>query len=507
MLSDTVAYFARARPQALACLDLRTQSRLGYAELHARADVVAATLERLIGAAGIRGGRVATLARNGTDLVSLHLACRRLGAVFVPLNWRLSPRELATLAALSEPALLLYEREFAPALDAVRAALPALRLLELGATGDFESEIAVSAPRPGGALRVGAEDPVTLLFTSGTTGRPKGVLVTEGNAHASAVNYGMSVNLNQDSVALCDMPLFHVVGLLAVTCATLQAGGALLISPQFSADTTYARLADPALGVTHYFCVPQMLRMMRETTGFDAAPLRRLVAVQTGGAPHPPSAIRRWVADGVRVVDGYGMTEVGTALGMPPGDLALIERKAGSIGVPAPLVEAKLVDRDGNEVQGDGIGEIWLRGPSLTPGYWRDETATRAAIQQGWIRTGDAAVRDADGFYTLVDRWKDMYISGGENVYPAEIEAVLQELPGLAEAAVIGVPDERWGEVGAAFVVCSPSQAPTDEALLQHCRQRLAGYKVPRHIRRVDTLPRTASGKLQKDSLRAIWRG
>jgi fatty-acyl-CoA synthase len=331
-------------------------------------------------------------------------------------------------------------------------------------------------------------------------------MVTERNARISGLNYALSVNLNARSVMLCDMPLFHVVGLLAATCATLQSGGTLLISPQFGAESTCARLTDPALGVTNYFCVPQMLRTLRSVPGFDHRSLQRLQALQTGGAPHPASAVREWLDDGVPVVDGYGMTEIGTALGMPPGDFALLRRKAGSIGVPAPFIEVKLVDRDGREVGADEVGEVWLRGPSMTPGYWRDDDATRAAFQDGWLRTADAGRRDADGFYTLVDRWKDMYISGGENVYPTEVEAVLLELAGVAEAAVIGVPDAKWGEVGAAFLVFASGERPPDEIITAHCRERLAGYKVPRHLREVSSLQRTASGKLQKGPLRANWR-
>lgn len=505
MLSDSVAYFARSKPRALACLDLRTQVRLDYAALHARCDAVAAMLETSLGTGTVHGARVAALARNCIDLVCLHIACRRLGAIFVPLNWRLSARELATLVQLAEPAMLIHEPEFAASLPQLRAVAPAMQVFVMGAGGDFDRAVAEASTRPTGTAKVADDDAITILFTSGTTGRPKGVVITERNACASAINYAQSVNMHGGSVSLCDMPLFHVAGLLAVLCATLQSGGALLISQQFTADVTYARLSDAALGVTHYFCVPQMLRMMREVKGFDAAPLRRLSAIQTGGAPHAASAIRQWVADGVRVIDGYGMTEVGTALGMPA-DLSVIENKAGSIGVPVALIEARLVDRDGKDIEGDGIGEIWLRGPSLTPGYWRDPAATQAALQDGWIRTGDAARRDADGFFTLVDRWKDMYISGGENVYPAEIEAVLIELPGIAEAAVVGVPDERWGEVGVAFIVAAAGVTLSDEAVIQHCRQRLAGYKVPKHVRHVATLPRTASGKLQKPELRSSWR-
>jgi fatty-acyl-CoA synthase len=506
VLSECIAYYARSRADRLACIDLRTGLRLSFAELNRRCDALAATFERIIGLRAVRGARIAVLARNSSDVVAAHVACRRIGAIFVPLNWRLSGRELAALVRVAEPSLFLFDGEFSPLVAALSEAAPRAIWLELGADGALERELM----RTGGSATVtpapGDDDVITLLFTSGTTGRPKGVMVTERNARVSGLNYALSVNLNARSVMLCDMPLFHVVGLLAATCATLQAGGTLLISPQFGTESTYARLTDPSLSVTNYFCVPQMLRTLRSAPGFDSRSLRHLQALQTGGAPHSASAVRDWLDDGVPVVDGYGMTEIGTALGMPPGDFALLNRKAGSIGVAAPFIEIKLVDRDGREVGDDEVGEVWLRGASMTPGYWRDDEATRAAFQEGWLRTADAGRRDADGFYTLVDRWKDMYISGGENVYPTEVEAVLLELAGVAEAAVIGVPDAKWGEVGAAFLVFTGAERPPDEKIIAHCRERLAGYKVPRHLREVSSLQRTASGKLQKEPLRASWR-
>jgi fatty-acyl-CoA synthase len=506
VLSECIAYYSRARADRLACVDLRSGLRLSFAALNHRCDVLAATFVRLVGNSALRGARIAVLARNSSDLVAAHVACRRTGAIFVPLNWRLSARELAALVRVAEPSLVLFDGEFSSVVSALSDAAPRAIWLELGAGGAFEREIQRAGERAESTQPAGEDDVITLLFTSGTTGRPKGVMVTERNARISGLNYALSVGLDARSVMLCDMPLFHVVGLLAATCATLQSGGTLLISPQFGAESTYARLADPALAVTNYFCVPQMLRTLRSVPGFDHRSLQHLQALQTGGAPHPASAVREWLDEGVLVVDGYGMTEIGTALGMPPGDLALLSRKAGSIGVPAPFIEIKLVDRDGREVGTDEVGEVWLRGPSMTPGYWRDDDATRAAFQDGWLRTADAGRRDADGFYTLVDRWKDMYISGGENVYPTEVEAVLLELEGVAEAAVIGVPDPKWGEVGAAFLVFAGGVRPPDEKVIAHCRERLAGYKVPKHLREVSSLQRTASGKLQKEPLRSSWR-
>jgi fatty-acyl-CoA synthase len=502
VLSESVAYHARARPGKTACLDVATGIRMSYAELQQRSLRMAAVLGRLAGPGALPGARIAVLARNCADVVCLHLACRHLGAAFVPLNWRLSAAELQVLVELAAPLLLIVDAGFAPVAARLRESAPRAQVLELGSDGSLQWHLERSQDTDFTPLRPSEQQLVTLLFTSGTTGRPKAVMVTAGNAAATARNYGLSVGVDSRSVFLCDMPMFHVVGLFAVTNTVLEAGGTLLISSQFAADETLARIADPALGITHYFCVPQMAKLLREQSAYDPAPFRRLVALQTGGAPHAADAVRAWLDDGVRCVDGYGMSEAGTALGMPPDDLDLLGRKAGSVGVPAVSIEVRLVDRDGADVSGDGAGEVWLRGPSVTSGYWQDSQATQAAFKDGWFRTGDVARRDADGFFTLLDRWKDMFISGGENVYPAEVETVLQGFAGVQEVAVVGVSDERWGEVGAAYIVLAPQAQLTLDEMQAKCRQLLAGYKIPRQLHIVDALPRTSLGKVKKDALR-----
>ncbi len=475
-----------------------------YDGLQRRSLQMAAALARLAGPGAGRGARVAVLARNSTEVVCLHLACQHLGAVFVPLNWRLSEVELRVLVQLAGPALMIVAAEFAPVAARLREVAPDAQVLELGREGSLEWHLARCVDAAIAPVRSSDRQLVTLLFTSGTTGRPKGVMVTAGNAAATARNYSLSARVDAGSVFLCDMPMFHVVGLFTVTNTILQVGGTLLISSQFAAGETLERLADPTLGVTHYFCVPQMAQQLREHAAFDARHLRRLTAMQTGGAPHSAESVRTWVDDGVRCVDGYGMTEVGTALGMPPDDLEVLRRKAGSVGLPAVSIEVRLVDRAGREVDADDVGEIWLRGPSVTTGYWQDPEASRDAFEDGWFRTGDVARRDADGFFTLMDRWKDMFISGGENVYPAEVEAVLREFPGVEDVAVIGIADPRWGEVGAAYVVLAPRAQLTLEEVQARCRLRLAGYKIPKHLRFMDALPRTSLGKVKKDALRKL---
>jgi fatty-acyl-CoA synthase len=371
---------------------------------------------------------------------------------------------------------------------------------------EIEAAIAAGAGAGSLARAAPAEDDVSvLLCTSGTTGKPKAVMVTEANAQATALNYSASAEVGPDSVLLCNMPLFHVVGLFALARTTLQMGATLLVSPRFEAAETVAHIADPNHGVTHYFCAPQMAQMLRAVPGFDPAHFRRLTALQTGGAPHPEDWVRAWLDEGVHMVDGFGMSEAGTVLGMPPGDLDLLKRKAGAAGLPAITIDIRLVDRDGRDVQNGEAGEIWLRGPSVTSGYWGDEAATRAAFQDGWFKSGDAARRDADGFYAIVDRWKDMYVSGGENVYPTEVEAALVSCPGLAEAAIVGVPDTRWGEAGVAFIVRTAGAILSAEHVIAHCKSALASYKAPKSVVFLDSLPRTASGKLQKNLLRQRW--
>ena len=506
---DFLSYFARTRGGKLACLDLESGRSLNYAALDARAWRTAATIERLLAACGksVRGERVAVLARNSSDIVALYWACQRVGAVLQPLNWRLAPPELAAQGRDGDPAVILFAQEFEAGANELTRACPEAIVLSVDGAGKDTVDGALSrAPeRPSRSAPAAESDVTTLLYTSGTTGLSKGVMVTAGNARANGTNYALAATVGGDAVFLCDMPMFHVVGLFAMARTVVQQGATLLISTRFDADETVRRIADPVLGVTHYFCVPQMAQLMRQSCGYDAAAFQRLVALQTGGAPHAEAAVRAWLDEGVMLIDGYGMSEAGTVLGMPPGDFDLLRRKAGAAGLPALLTELRLVGRDGADVSEGETGEIWLRGPTVTPGYWRNVEATASAFEDGWLKSGDAARRDGDGFVTIVDRWKDMFISGGENVYPAEVEAAILELDGVVEVAVFGVPDSRWGETGVCYVACAQGVPITLESIVAHCRRRLAGYKTPKHVRMVASLPRTASGKVQKALLRTQW--
>jgi fatty-acyl-CoA synthase len=482
---DHVAVQARLQPNRPAAVDLAGGRRWTYAELDAAiARAVGVLRRRGVG----EGDRLVVLARNRVLLAVLHLACARLGAMFVPLNWRLSPAEIAALIADAEPVLIVGDGQLAA----------------LGVDGvDLDAlQAEVDTAEPEAPASFDRERPSLILYTSGTSGRPKGALLSERNLDQTAINFGRLGKVTHQSAFLVDAPMFHIIGLVTSIRPGLMHGGTILVSDGFEPGRTLSRLGDPALGVTHYFCVPQMAATLRRHPGFDASALCRLTAVFTGGAPHPAADIRAWLADGVPIVDGYGMSEAGTVFGMPA-DPVLIDARAGSAGLAMPSVATRIVDEQDDDCPPDVAGELLLKGDNVFQGYWRrvDETA-RAFTADGWFRTGDIARADAEGYHWLVDRKKDMFISGGENVYPAEIEAALADHPAIAECAVVGMPDPRWGEIGH-LVVTSRDGAVLDLALiLNHLENRLARYKLPKALTLVAALPRTASGKIQKTILR-----
>lgn len=486
---DPVATYAASRPGGKAVVDLESGRHFTYAQLNRAIDRLAAWL---VGEFGEKSGvRVATLAKNCAEMLLLQLASTRAGTIFVPLNWRLAAAEIAALVADAEPAILFLDAEFASPSRAKRN-LPVTDAISLGAEGNRAPP---GARRPPDAV-------TTLLYTSGTSGRPKGVMLSEANAFWGCSNFIFGNEVTMHSVFLCDMPLFHTAGLYAAARVPIQAGGCVLISKGFDTQKTLQRLGDPALGVTHYFSVPQMAARLWNEPGFDPERLRKLVGWAIGGAPNPKGQTERFVRAGIRITEGFGMSETGSNFGMPTHDIELLCQKAGSCGLPYMTVEPKIVDDEGHEVQVREVGELWLRGPCIASGYWNQPETSAKAFRDGWFVTGDAAMRDEDGFYYIVDRKKDMYISGGENVYPAEVEAAIAELSEVAECAVVGIPDERWGEVGRVYAVLVPGRAITADALIAHCAGRLAKFKVPKTAVITNSLPRTSSGKVQKHLLK-----
>jgi fatty-acyl-CoA synthase len=457
-------------------------------------------LDSLVGAAAARlrehlpqpaGVRVAALSRNGVELLALMLACFRVGAVFVPLNWRLTPRELDQLLADCQAGLIYTQEEFRPHLSHVQ--VPCLSL-DAGFGAALEGTVS-EAPGPDGQLAM-------LLYTSGTSGRPKGVMLTLGNLRVASENFRAVADVRPESGMLCDAPMFHTIGLVAICYTSVSVGARLYLSPAFTPTDTVDRIADPRHAITHYFSVPQVMQMLLQASNFTAEKFRGLRALFTGGAPLPHDVLLAWLGHDVTLINGYGSSEAGTCIHMPLDHPAQLRSKPGSVGLPVPHLQVSLRDLEGRAVAPGGVGEIWLRGPSVTAGYWGLEAETAQAFTDGWFRSGDAARVDEDGYYYLVDRWKDMYISGGENVYPAEVEQVIARIEGVAEVAVVGQPDATWGEIGEAFVVLKPGALLDAGQVIANAKQNLAGYKVPKRVIFTESLPRTGSGKIRKSELR-----
>lgn len=492
---DPLIYRALVTPDRQAAYEVSTGRSETYGSLDDAVARAAGLIARYVGRQPL-SQLIAFLGRNSIEQIILCLACQRAGQVFVPLNWRLGAAELAQIVADCEPALLVHDAEFSEVLAQISDTLPRTIPVE-GEAG--WARMAESAERAA-PVPAEADAPCIMLYTSGTTGSPKGVIITRGNAFASAVNFALVGEVTSRSVALCDLPFFHTIGLVAIGRTTLMMGGRLVISDRFLPDRTLGVLGDPALGVTHYFAVPQMASALRNAPAWDPLALKALQAIFIGGAPLSPALIEAFLEDGIPLVNGYGMSEAGTAIHMPL-DRDAVARHPGSVGFPAPLLAVRMVGEDGQDVPDGDVGEIWVKGPSVTPGYWNKPDETARAFVGDWYRTGDLGRRDASGVIHVPDRLKDMYISGGENVFPAEIEAVIGAHPKVRDVAVLGLPDPKWGECGVAFIVAH-TETPSADEILAHCAERLASYKRPTRIVFLDQIPRTASGKAQKHILR-----
>jgi fatty-acyl-CoA synthase len=487
---DPVRFRAKMGPNRPAVLDIKTGQSLSYGEFDLLIGRIASLLRQVVRDASA-SPCIAFLGRNSAVQLATCFACQRIGMIFVPINWRLNSVEIGLIISDCHPALIIHEEEFGGQISSQIGCMTVE-----GAAG-LEARCRSLSPV---APRYGTADSVcVMLYTSGTTGVPKGVMLSARNLYFSALNFCFVGDVGCDSVVLCDLPFFHTIGLVALARTAMLMGGRLVISDRFLPERTLGVMSDTAIGVTHYCGVPQIASALRACAGWDASALKALKAIFMGGAPLPPVLIERFLEEGIPLVNGYGMSEAGTTCHMPL-DSDQIARHPGSIGYPAPFIEMRIVDSAGSDVEEGDIGEIWVRGPTITAGYWNKPELTAASLVDGWYRTGDLA-RRKDGVIYLADRLKDMYISGGENVYPAEIEAAIAEHPGVADVAVIGVGHPEWGEVGIALIVVSDS-ALEEAHLHAYCVERLSAFKRPKKIILVETLPRTASGKVLKHILR-----
>ncbi|WP_428485516.1 acyl-CoA synthetase [Rhodopila sp.] len=500
---DCIAHHAMRQPRSLAAVDLATGRRHTYQDLDDRITRLAACLRSQYDITPT--DRIAVLSPNSIDTFEVQFACGRIGAVFVPLNWRLANPELRTILADCAPAVLVFDPEFAERARELAQDTGIGRLLSFGPA--FE-RIALEGPRDvHSAEPVAAtlDDISTILYTSGTTGRPKGAVITHGMNFWNTVHSISLCGVARSSVFLGLLPLFHTGGLNVFSYPVFQVGGTVMIMRNFDAGEALRLIDDPALGVTHMFGVPANYQFMAQHPRFRDTDMSRLVFAGVGGAPTPDAILRIWQEQGAILQQGYGMTETSPLVLVLDKQDAV--RKIGSAGKPVLHVRMRVVGDDGTDAPPGIIGELWVKGPNITKGYWNQPEVTAAAFTDGWLHTGDAALVDDEGYYFIVDRWKDMYISGGENVYPAEVENVLYQNDLIAEAAVIGVPDERWGEVGRAVVVVKPGHCLSETEVVAHCAANLARYKLPHSVVFTDALPRNATGKVHKPTLRQRFGG
>ncbi|KUO05196.1 acyl-CoA synthetase [Streptomyces caeruleatus] len=508
-ISPATALHRRARS--------RTASALVYEGREisaAQLDDTAAAFAAALAEQGLRrGDRIAYLGFNSVTFFETFLAAAHLGAVFVPVNFRLAADEVQHILVDSGAHTLVVEEGHRELVESVLGEVPARRHLLVDTDPSCPATQAPPAPwiplsellGAGRAARERAAlhdaDLAMLMYTSGTTGRPKGVMLTHGNIWWNAVNVDSVVDTRADDVNLAVAPLFHIGGLNALTLRTLLRGGTVVLRRGFNPEQCLDDLV--RYRATSFFAVPAMYAALARVPGFGTADLSALRSAIVAGAPVPPQLIRDYGERGVLLQQAWGLTETAPFATYLPAGLTL--EKTGSAGTAMPYTEVCLTHPGtGARIHDvDARGEICVRGPNVTPGYWNNPDATRAAFDDaGWFHTGDIAHRDKDGLYYIVDRLKDMIISGGENVYPAEVERVLDAYPGVLEAAVIGVPDPKWGETVLAVLTCEPGTEPTVDDVRDFAGRELARYKLPTRVLIAERLPRNASGKLAKAELR-----
>jgi fatty-acyl-CoA synthase len=453
--------------------------------------------------------RVAILARDGIEHLDLIYACGKLGAIHTALNWRLHWRELVGIIEDTTPTVLLYSDDFKEVVAQVEAEIRStphairhcLHLEGDGIPGslDFESTIAAAPDTPVTYEALDKEDIACLIFTGGTTGLPKGAMISHRQICWNVLNTVIH-DLTHNDIYLCVFPLFHAGGLFAYMSSQVVFGNTSVLTRQFNPQQVLELIEREE--VTVFGAVPTMYQMLTQAPNWDEADLSSLRFCTSGGAPLPVPLVEKYGREkGVRFKQGFGMTEFGPGLFALPAKDAI--RKAGSIGRPNFFIDVRVMDDDNNELGPNEVGELVLKGPSGCSGYWNNPEATAAAVDdEGWFHTGDMVYHDEEWYFYVVDRKKDMFISGGENVYPAEIEAVLYKHPAVHMCAVIGVPHEKWGEVGKACVVLETGVEATEDELVAHMRDHLARYKVPKSVEFLAELPISAAGKILKRELR-----
>ncbi len=498
--TDWIRKWAEYTPGRMALREHERGLEWSYADFNLRAEALAKYLVDELKTG--RGERIAVYSQNRAEYVLLFEACVKTGSILVPLNFRLTPPELDKLIGDAEPALFIYEKGFAGQLAEFKTlgGVPKKEMEDFAVflTDQISGEPSFLPEQPSRE-----EDVVMILYTAGTTGLSKGVMITHRMLFWNSVNTKLRLDLTSADHTQGCTPFFHTGGWNVLLTPFLHQGASTTLLNRFDPDLMLRLMEEER--TTLFFGVPTMMQAMADSHEFENTDLSSVRYAVVGGAPMPEPLINRWHEKGVFIRQGYGLTEVG------PNCFSLHQedaiRKCGSIGFPNFYIDARIVDTEGNGCVVNEVGELWLRSPVVTSGYWRRKKETAEAIVEGWFRTGDLVKRDEEGFYYVVDRKKNMFISGGENVYPADVERFLYTHPAVREVAVTGVPDEKWGEVGRAFVAMKEGCSLTREELIDFCKGRIAKFKTPKHITFLDELPKNDAGKINRLTLKEIPLG
>ncbi|MBB6446390.1 acyl-CoA synthetase [Bacillus benzoevorans] len=485
---DWIGNRARLTPEAEAVADAARKKTWSYAELNQRSTAAAAWLLKR----GIqKGDRVALLAPNHICYFDLFFACAKIGAIFVPINWRLAGEEIEYILQDCTPKLAGVHPSFRGRMEDI----PFLQTIYFAVEREEYLENTEWIPVE---AKLSSLDPLAIIYTGGTTGKAKGVVLSYQSIFYNAVNTIMSWNLTSHDVTITYMPLFHTGGLNALSIPLLLIGGKVVLADDYRPEEAVRYLID--YQCTIILLVPTMYHMMIRTEVFQKQTFSPSIVFLSGGAPCPLEIYAEFERKGLQFKEGYGLTEAGPNNFYM--DLQKVHGKRGSVGQPMLLNEVKIIRTDGSETAPDETGELLLKGKHLFTSYWNNAEATAEVLHFGWLHTGDLARRDRDGFYYIAGRKKDMIITGGENVYPLEVEHWISSLPQVSETAVVGIPDAKWGEKVTAFIVLQNKTSLTLEELKQHCQVKLGSYKIPKEIIFLKELPKTPVGKIDKNQLK-----
>ena len=500
---DWLSKRAKLTPDKIALFDVENGQKKSYSMFNIRASAFANFL--LNGLHLQNNDRIAILAYNSSEYMEILYGCAKANIIGVCLNWRLSTNELKFILKDSTPRVIVYDPDFQKKINELQELdfLENSIILSKKATDsefiyesvlkEFRNPLLEMKPRK-------YEETWYLLYTSGTTGNPKGVIQTFGMVFYNAVNIGLGSNLTSEDVTLNLLPFFHTGGLNLYTNPTIHVGGTALIMKTFDPAKVLKVLSEDA---TLIFAVPAIYRLLSQHPDFEKTQFSRMREWECGGEKMPVPLLHTFKQKGIIIKQGFGMTETGPTVFLIDKEHAIT--KAGSVGKPMLHVEVRCVDENGNDLPPGSRGEMLIKGPGVTPGYWNQPQKTKEAIDKdGWLHSGDVIEVDKDGYYYIVDRIKDMFISGGENVYPAEIENVLYQIPQISEAAVIGISDEKWGEVGKAFVSLKPGQNIQESEIRGFLKKEIASYKIPKFVQFLENLPRNGAGKILKNELRKM---